>query len=429
VSKKQYQSVRGTYDILPEAQPRYQAVTARFKRLVQNAGFGLIDTPMFEDAGVFTRSVGDGSDIVDKEMYILQDRGGDDLALRPEGTAGVVRAFIQHGMASLPKPVKLAYTGPMFRYERPQAGRYRQHTQLGLEVFGETNPSVDAQVILLALRFYRSLGLTDTVVQINSLGDAADRTKYLNVLVEYLEDNVKQLAPLDQERLKKNPLRVLDSKEKESQAILAKAPQILNYLSDECRTHLTGVLEYLDELKISYELNPYLVRGFDYASRTVFEFYGQREGSQSAIGGGCRYNQLVEQLGGPATPGVGFAIGLERVLLELEQRGIEVPVETVPSVYVASLGEPARLAAFKLIEELLDAGVTATGAVDRDGIGGQLDRANKLGVNYAIIIGQKEVAEQTVILRDMTTGAQEMIPLGKIATDMRKRFGITTDII
>ncbi len=423
---KQYQNVRGTYDILPEQQAAYRHVYETFRQVVIDAGFGFIETPMMEEAGVFVRSVGGSTDIVEKEMYVLKDRGGDDLALRPESTAGVVRAFIQHGMGSWPKPVKLAYAGPHFRYERPQAGRYRQFFQIGAEIFGEASPSLDAQVILLAMRLYARLGITGVTVQINSLGDTADRKKYLKALVEYLEANKKKLAKLDIERLAKNPLRVLDSKEPESQEVLADAPQILNYLSPECHEHFRSVLEYLDEMGVAYELNSRLVRGLDYYNRTAFEFVGARDGSQSSLGGGGRYDGLVELLGGQSTPAVGWALGVERLIMELEARGRQVPTSPGPCVYVASLGEPARIAAFRLIEELLDGGVAAVGSVDRDGIGGQLGRADKLGVPYAIIIGQKEVMEQIVILRDMTTGAQEMIPLKKMVAELRKRYEITT---
>jgi histidyl-tRNA synthetase len=422
MAKQQFQNVRGTYDILPDRAPAYDFVTRTFRETVEQASFGRIETPILEAANVFTRSVGEGTDIIDKEMYTLKDRSDDILALRPEGTAGVVRAYIQHGLASWPKPVKAYYIGPMFRYERPQSGRYRQHTQMGLEVFGESAASVDAHVILLALRFYKRLGLSDVTVQVNSLGDDACRTKYRAALVAYLKTNKANLAPLDQERLQKNPLRVLDSKEAESREVLESAPQILEYLSKDCRDHLKELLEYLDEAGIDYRLNPYLVRGFDYATRTVFEFYGGREGAQSAIGGGCRYNDLIADMGGQPTPGIGFGIGLERVLLELEGQKVTLPEPKTPQIYVASLGEPARLAAFSLIEQLLDAGVAATGSVDKDGIGAQLAKADKLSVPYAVIIGQKEVMDATVILRDMGSGAQEMLPLAHAAKDLRKRL-------
>ena len=242
--------------------------------------------------------------------------------------------------------------------------------------------------------------------------------------MEYLEANASSIAEIDRARIKTNPLRVLDSKEPGTQAVLDGAPQTLNYLCEDCQKHFAGVLEYLDDLGVSYELNPLLVRGLDYYTRTVFEFYGEREGAQSAVGGGGRYDLMVEQLGGQPTPAVGFGLGIERILIELEAAGALPSVSNGPRLYVASLGEPARIAAFRLIERLLDSGVAAVGAVDRDGIGAQLGRADKLGVQYAIIIGQKEVREETAILRDMASGAQEVLPHSQIVAEVRSRFGV-----
>lgn len=424
MAKQQFQSVRGMYDLLPELSVRFDYLSSTFSRLAQNSGYGHIEPPLVEDTAVFVRAVGTETDVVSKEMYTFTDRSDHSITLRPEATAGVVRAFIEHGMNSLPQPVKLYYFGPMFRYDRPQAGRQRQFFQYGIEAFGETSPSVDAQVITLAMRFFRQVGLKNITLQINSIGDSACRPKYKNALVEYLESNIKQLADEDKERLKTNPMRVLDSKEPRTQVIIADAPQLLNFLCEDCQKHFAGVLEYLDSLGIGYELNPQLVRGLDYYSRTVFEFYGEREGAQASLGGGGRYDSLVELLGGVPTPAVGFALGAERIALEMVEAGVSVPLEAPKRVYVASLGEPARLAAFALIEELLDKNVAASGAVDRDGIGSQLERANKLGVPYALIIGQKEVQEGTVLLRDMISGAQEEIKLDLIAGELRQRFSI-----
>ncbi len=424
MAKQQFQTVRGMYDILPDRRAIFDYVINMFIDAAAEAGYGRIETPLVEDEGVFTRSQGQGTDLVDKELYTLIDRSDKKLALRPEGTAAVARAFIEHGMASLPQPVRLFYVEEMFRYDRPQEGRYRQHKQFGAEVFGDANPSVDAQLITLAHRVLKRLRLQGVSLQINSIGDAACRPKFKKALTEYLEANVKQLAEVDRERLKKNPLRVLDSKEASTQVILGEAPQTLNYLCDDCQKHFAGVLEYLDDLGISYELNPLLVRGLDYYTRTVFEFYGEREGAQASLGGGGRYDDLMDALGGQPTPAVGFATGLERIILEIEATGAMPDLPERKRLYVASLGEPARLAAFRLIEQLLDADVPATGSVDRDGIGTQLDRANRLGVPYAIIIGQKEVQEGTVLLRDMNSGAQETFKLGEVVAEIRTRFGL-----
>ncbi|HSX14460.1 MAG TPA: histidine--tRNA ligase [Candidatus Saccharimonadales bacterium] len=422
MAKNKFQNVRGMPDILPPDQPRYEQVMGLFEVLASDAGYERIDTPIIEDSGLFERSVGQETDIVSKEMYTFSDKSDNQLTLRPEPTAGVVRAYIQHGMASLAKPVKLFVAGPMFRYDRPQAGRQRQFTQVGVEVFGESNPSIDAQVIILSHRFITQLGLRDVSVQINSIGDEVCRPKYKTALVEYLEGQKSQLCEDCRQRLKTNPLRVLDCKEPGCVKVVAGAPQILDFLCKPCRAHFTGVLEYLDEFEVTYELNHLLVRGLDYYTRTVFELYGTREGAQSALGGGGRYDKLVEELGGQPTPAVGFGLGVERIIIELDQNNVPVIKSTGRKVFVASLGEPARLAGFKLIEELLDARVGAVGVIDKDGIASQLTRADKLGVPFAIIIGQKEVFDKVVILRDMTSGAQEMIPRNKIVGELRKRF-------
>jgi histidyl-tRNA synthetase len=424
MGKQQFQSLRGMYDLLPEQTLEYDFILSAFGSVARSAGYGRIETPLLEDKALFERGVGADTDTVSKEMYAFTDRSDNGVALRPEFTAGIVRAFIEHGMNSMPQPVKLYSYGPLFRYDRPQAGRQRQFNQVNVEVIGEAAPSIDAQVIVLAQRFFRRINLMNVTLQLNSIGDAACRGKYRAALIEYFEANAKKLSQADRERYATNPLRILDSKETSTQAVLADAPQTLNYLCDACQTHFSGVLEYLDDLGVAYELNPLLVRGLDYYTRTVFEFYGEREGSQSALGGGGRYDALVERLGGQPTPAIGFALGLERILLEIDEAGAKALRPDNKRVYVASLGEPARLAAFRLIEQLLDGSVGALGAVDRDGIGSQLARADKLRVPLAIIIGQKEVREETVILRDMASGAQEILPLNSIVAELRSRFGI-----
>lgn len=424
MAKEQFKSVRGMSDVLPDQRSNYDQVVSTFMQLATEANYGKIDTPLLEDEALFVRSVGEGTDVVDKEIYAFTDRSENRLALRPEGTAGVMRAYLEHGLGSWPQPVRLFYTGAMFRYDRPQAGRYRQHTQLGVEVIGDPNPSADAGVILLADRLFRRLGLHMVSLQINSIGDAACRPKYFKALKDYFEEHKQTLSETSRERLKANPLRILDSKEEGDIAVSSGAPQILNYLCKSCQAHLTGVLEYLDDLGLSYELNPHLVRGLDYYTRTVFEFQGTREGAQSSLGGGGRYDGLIEALGGSATPAVGFGLGVERIALELEKLGISRPITPAVRVFVASLGEPARLTAFRVIEQLLDGGVGAAGAVDKNGIQNQLARADRLGLPYAIIIGQKEVMDKTIILRDMGSGAQEVIPMDRVVSELQHRFHI-----
>lgn len=418
MAKADFQSVRGMRDVLPGEQVAYQACLNLFAKLASQAGYGRIDTPIVEEEGVFSRSVGPDNELIQKEMYLLEDRSGNKLALRPEITASVVRAYLEHGMASWPQPVKLFYSGPAFRYDRPQEGRLRQFTQLGVEAIGEAAPSIDAQVIFLANRFYRQLGVKEFSIQINSIGDAACRPKYQQELASYLKQHHSQLCAAHQKI--DNPLRVLDCKTEACRSVTANAPQILNYLCAACQQHLTGVFEYLDELNLAYEVNPLLVRGLDYYTRTVFEFYGGRQGAQNSLGAGGRYDGLVEMLGGQPTPAIGFSLGVERILLELGDEQPLVPAEA--RVYVASLGEPARLGAFRLVEELLDGGVAAVGSVDKHGIQTQLSRANKLGVPYALIIGQKEIYDGTVMLRDMQSGTQEVLPLASVVAEMQKRL-------
>jgi len=419
---KQFQKLRGMSDVLPERAKLIDHVVESFVQSAEAAGYGHIETPLLEDEALFIRTSGEGSDVVDKEMYAFEDRGDKRIALRPEGTAGIVRAYIENGMSSRPQPVKLYYIADMFRYERPQEGRQRQHKQVGVEVFGDPNPSVDAHVVMLLARIYRRIGLKNVVLQINSIGDQMCRPKFRKDFVDFLSVHADDLPEIDRERLKRNPLRVLDSKEPVTQTILEEAPQMLDYLCDDCHKHFSGVLEYLDEMGIRYEINNRLVRGLDYYNRTVFEFYGQREGAMSALGGGGRYDLLIEELGGKPTPAVGFGSGVERIVIEMEAEEDLPLVNEANGVYVASLGEPARLAAFRLIEELLDFGIKACGSVDKDGIGPQLTRADKLGVKFAVIIGQKEVKEGTVLLRDMASGAQETIKASEIKAELRQRL-------
>lgn len=417
---KHYQTIRGAHDILPEQQVALRHVESIFFALAEQSGFGRIDTPILEEAGVFQRSVGEHTDIVAKEMYVFADRSGNEVALRPEMTAPIVRAYLEHGMGSLPQPVKLYYSGPAFRYDRPQAGRQRQFHQLGVEVLGSSAASIDAGVILLARRFYQSLGLGKVQLQINSIGDNISRKKYIKELSNYLSDYESKLSETDRARLKENPLRILDSKDDKTQSIVKNGPQILDYLNKESRAHFTEVLEYLDELGVEYELNPYLVRGLDYYTHTVFEFYGHQDAAQNSLGAGGRYDGLVETMGGKSTPAVGFALGLERILNELEGAGALQAVAPTPQVYVASLGEPARVGAFVLMQRLLNSGIATEGSHGKGNIQAQLSKADKAGVTYAVIIGQKEIFDKTAILRDMRTGTQEVLPEDKMVDTLKK---------
>lgn len=422
MAKEKFQSVRGMYDITPDKQLLFRYVVDTFRKLADEAGYLGIETPLVEDTGLFVRGVGTGTDVVDKEIYNFEDRSGKSIALRPEPTAGIVRAYIEHGMASLPQPVKLTTVGPMFRYDRPQAGRQRQFWQLDVEMFGEKSPSADAQVIVLADRLFKAIGLKDVVLNINSIGDLESRRKYRDVLVDYLQSRAEELDDVDKERMVSNPLRVLDSKSPKTAKVLENVPQILNYLSPDSEDHFRDVLDYLDALNIKYELNPLLVRGLDYYTDTVFEFVGAREGQQSSLGGGGRYDGLVELLGGKPTPAVGFGLGIERIILELEAAKITAPETKPVKVYVASLGKEARITGFGIIEKLLDAGIGTVGSVDKDNVATQLSRASKLGVDYAVIIGDKELKAGEVTLRNMAGGQQEKILISKIVPELSKRL-------
>lgn len=419
--QEKIQSVRGMYDVLPDKQPLFRYVVETFKQMADQAGYQSIETPLVEEAQLFVRGVGTGTDVVDKEIYAFEDRSGKMIALRPEPTAGIVRSYIENGMASLPQPVKLTTVGPMFRYDRPQAGRQRQFWQLDIEVFGDVTPAADAQVITLANRLFDKLGL-ETELMINSIGDLESRAAYREILVKYLQDNIDSLDDIDKERIKSNPMRVLDSKSPKTAIVLENVPEVTDYLNDKSKAHFEAVLAYLDTVGIKYTQNPLLVRGLDYYSDTVFEFIGAREGQQASLGGGGRYDGLVELLGGAPTPGVGFGLGVERILLELEAAGIEAPESNSVQVYIAGIGEPTNQVVFKLSEELLNAGIGTVAGIDKGNVGSQLGKADKLGVEYAIIIGEKELEEQSATLRNMRSQEQESISIDSIVDDVVQKL-------
>lgn len=421
MSKPLFQRPRGTYDIVPPDYRSWRYVLGVFETNSLNAGYDRISTPAFENTALFTRSVGEASEIVSKEMYTFEDKSGNSLSLRPEGTAAVVRAYLENGLASRPKPVKLYKMEPMWRYERPQAGRYRQFYQAGVEVFGSAEPLIDAQVISLAARFYRQLGI-EYSLQINCLGNAAARRKYRAKLVDYLQAHTTKLPELVQAQLKSNPLRILDSKDPAMESIIAGAPQVIDYLDKASAKHFSAVLELLDNFGIAYELNPRLVRGLDYYTGPLFEFWGSHQGMQNAIGGGGRYDELVEELGGRPTPAFGFDLGVERILAELAKSKSAMPQAHPTPIYLVSIGEDAKAQAFVLEQELLDGGIASICELPARNLADQLARASKLKSPYSLIIGKKELLDQTVILKDMTSGTQEMVPRAKIASELSRRL-------
>ncbi len=414
-----YRSPRGTADILPEEQPYWRFVLETAGALAELYGYRRIDIPIFEFADLYIRGVGEATDIVQKEMYLFSDRGGDRMALRPEFTAGVCRAYLQHGMASRPQPVKLWTAGPVFRYDRPQRGRYRQFHQFNYEAIGELDPWLDAEVIDLAWRFYERLGLKDLTLEINSIGDGKCRPVYREALRAYYRPLVDRLCPDCKERLERNPLRLLDCKQPTCWALAEAAPRSVDYLCNECQEHFAGVRDWLGRYGVSYRLNHRLVRGLDYYTKTVFEIQPPRQGAQAALGGGGRYDGLIEELGGRPTPGVGFATGIERVILELKEQGVALPDRKVPLVFIAYTGETTRLAAVEVVGRVRAAGLIGVHAFGNRSLKAQLRLADSLGADYAIILGEEEYRQGQVVLRNLAAGRQETITLEEALNRVR----------
>lgn len=423
-----FQTIKGTKDILPEEQPHWEFVRDTVKKIAQEYGFSRIDTPIIEDVNVFVRGVGRDTDIVEKEMFVFKDKGGGTLCLRPENTASIARAYIEHGFATRVQPVKLYYLGSMFRYDQPQAGRRRQFEQFGFEVLGSASPASDAQMILIAVNILKSLGLTDLNIQLNSIGCPDCRSAYRETLLAYYQSQISRLCPDCKRRLRANPLRLLDCKEEKCQRLANQAPVLIDFLCEGCHDHFKAVLEYLDKLEIVYNLNPRLVRGLDYYTNTVFEIWpgksGRREGArQAALGGGGRYNNLIESLGGNPTPGVGFSCGIERIILQLVERGVEVPPSSPkPAILLAQLGEFAKRKALVLFEELRGEGIYVAESFSRDSLKSQLKVADRLKVKLVLILGQREALEGTILIRDMETGIQELVNRDKAVTEVKKRL-------
>ena len=423
-SKKQsFQLLRGMKDVLPDEERYWQFIFSRVCDFARRYGYRRLETPIVEHANLYLRSSGTSSDIVTKEMYVFTDPGNERVALRPEGTPGIARAYIEHGMLNLAQPVKVFYFGPMFRHDRPQAGRYRQHTQFGFEAIGDQSPILDAQLITLGCSLYASINL-NVQVDINSIGCSACRPKYIKKLTAYLNEQKKNLGLDDQERLKRNPLRVLDTKDASADEILAKAPQTVDSLCDECKDHFVQVLEYLDEMDVNYNLNPRIVRGLDYYTKTTWEIIESgRAGSQDALGGGGRYDELLHTIGARSkTPAVGFACGVERTVTKLRAHDIAVPNLPKPDIYIAQLGKEAKKKALKLFQLLNKEGYIAGENFSKDGLKQQLEQADKLGVKYALIIGQQEIVDNTVLIRDMENGNQETVDWAKIVDEVAKRL-------
>jgi len=417
-----YQAPRGTQDILPADRPYWRYVTEEMHTVAALFGFSQIDTPIFEETGLYVRGVGEGTDIVDKEMYSFQDKGGAEITLRPEWTAGVMRAYIEHGMHVWPQPVKLYSMGPIFRFERPQAGRFRQHHQFNVEVLGEIDPAVDLEVMSVAWTLLTRLGYRGLSFQLNSTGCPKCRPAYRRALVDYFRAYEDRLNDVDRRRLTINPLRLLDSKEEAAQPLLDAAPHSADYLCEECATHLATLRGYLDALSMPHSINFRLVRGLDYYTKTVFEVWAEGIGAQAAVCGGGRYDRLIEELGGPPTPGIGFGMGIERVIASLKQQEVQPPSLPAPRVQVSPLGEEARVAAIKLVRQLREAGIGALLAFGNRSLKSQLKGADKAHIEYALILGEQELAQGTILVREMATSQQMPVNHGEILNWLRARL-------
>lgn len=453
---KGFSKLKGMKDVLFDDYKYWDLTINKIIDLAKVYGFKRIETPILEDSGLYERSTGKETDIVTKEMYSFIDKNGEKIALRPEATPSLARAYIEHGMFNLPQPVKMLWFGPLFRHEKPQSGRLRQHTQFDLEMFGEKSPVADVQLILIAYNFFRELQI-NIQIQINSIGCKECREEYIKKLIEFYRERGKRAKLCEdcKKRLTKNPMRLLDCKEAVCIEIKFDAPQIVDSLCDDCRNHFVKVLEYLDELDIPYNLNPFLVRGLDYYNRTVFEFWPEEDqeklddpnkesqsrppelsgrpsesagrpsesaGRQASLGGGGRYDDLVESMGGRETPACGFGIGIERVILKIKQKNIPLKKDDQNYIFLAQLGEQARRKAFILFEELRRRGFNVRQAFTKDSLRAQLEEADRVGAKLSLILGQKEIIDGTILIRDMESGIQEIVDYKKIISKIEKKL-------
>ncbi len=406
------QAPKGTRDVSPQESYKWQYIEGLVREICEKYGLREARTPVFEHTELFLRGVGDTTDIVQKEMYTFEDKGNRSITLKPEGTAGVVRMFVEHKLFNESQPTKMYYlTCPVFRYEKPQAGRLREHHQFGVEIFGAPRASADAECISVALELFRRVGIKDLSVHINSIGCPECRPKYHAALKAYLEYHYDELCPTCKERYEKNPLRVLDCKEQGCKRLAADAPVILDYLCEACEEHMTELKACLDVMGVAYGIDPFIVRGLDYYTRTVFEIISNHIGSQGTVCGGGRYDGLVEEIGGPSMPGVGFGLGMERLLLVAENQGLVIPEPKPYDMYVAGIGEAARRKAFALSFELRGLGFK----VDCDHVGrsikAQFKYADKLNARFVAVLGDNEMSEGKIKIKEMATGGESSVQL------------------
>lgn len=415
------QAPKGTKDILPSEIYKWQYILKVTADLCRNFGYHEIRTPVFEHTELFQRGVGDSTDIVQKEMYTFLDKGGRSITLRPEGTAGAVRSYIEHGMASLPQPVKLYYYITAYRYENVQKGRYREHNQFGVEAFGSPGPSVDVEIISMLDMLFRKLGLGNIELNINSIGCPVCRSEYIKKFREYIKPKLDGLCSTCHVRYEKNPMRILDCKEEGCKKLIADAPAAIDYLCDECREHFKGLKAGLDNLGIAYSIDTRIVRGQDYYTKTVFEFVSKNVGTQGTICGGGRYDGLIETCGGKPTPGVGFGLGIERLLMEMESQGVVIPQNKGMDLYIATIGNKAKDFAAKLAYQMRNEGISADfDHMDRS-LKAQMKYADKIGADYCIVLGDEEIESNKAVLRNMKTGEQKVVSLDSVLVRLKKQ--------
>ncbi len=411
---------KGTKDMLPEEAYKWHYVENTAREVASLYGFKEIRTPIFEHTELFLRGVGETTDIVTKEMYTFEDKGNRSITLKPEGTAGVVRSYIENALDQVVLPMKAYYISPIFRYERPQNGRLREHHQFGVEMFGAEGPEADGEIISLANTLLKKVGLTAIRLYINSIGCPECRKNYNKALMEYIGSNLDKMCNQCKERFNKNPLRILDCKEEGCKAITANAPRVTDYLCEDCKAHFEGVKANLDARGIKYEVNPQIVRGLDYYTRTVFEFVSTDIGAQGTVCGGGRYNGLVSELGGKETPAVGFGCGLERLILVLENTNSLKAEKEISKIYIAPMGENAKAKATQIVDNLRSCGIKAETDLMNRSVKAQMKYANKIGVEYVVVIGDSELESGVVEIKDMANSTSEQIKIDDICAYLSK---------
>jgi histidyl-tRNA synthetase len=425
MEKLKFKAPTGMPDILAQDQRYFQKIYKVAESIASFYGFKKIETPILEETELFLKGTGQTTDIVQKQMYSFRTKGGDYLTLRPEFTPGIARAYLERGMFELPQPVKLFSFGSLFRYETPQAGRYRQFHHFNLEIFGEKSPVIDVQIIQIFYNILKELDLKNLIININSIGDSQCRPYYKKLLVSYFRSRINSLCNDCKRRLKENPLRILDCKQEKCQPIKAQAPQIIDHLCEQCHNHFKEILEFLEEIEIPYHLDPYLVRGLDYYTKTVFEIFPEtkeEKDTKNALVGGGRFDNLIKILGGKDTPAVGGAMGIERVVNLMKERGIKIPSPPLPKIFLAQLGNLAKRKSLKLFEEFRKAKILVAESFGKDSLKPQLAKADRIGVKYTLILGQKEALEEKIIIRDMEKGKQETVKLKDIIKIMKRKF-------